>query len=871
MTSGEFNRQTMRTRLLYIILFGSMAAFGQPGQTSVVQTADNVVANYRKVIVLMEDDPSLDAAKKERTVILARMLFEQNEENLEGLRAAVVSDPVKLSAFLDQLETGPDYHDADKLAFRDLLEDLNSESSQGPAPAVRKRIADDIAALAKINALYEKELGQVFDRMRVRGMSVRREAWEKYLADIRTKYQRDGILKEYEALLPAEETRGGGANKKKRNPNVLDGTELPPKTLLLTFDDGPHPRYTDEILAVLKKYNLEGVFFQVGHNIGTVGADGKVTLGKGAAASARILEAGSSLGNHSYTHPLLPKMDVAGYTKEITDTDKLLKVVLKGDPVLFRPPYGAENDGILNLVVSNNMKSMIWNIDSMDWADPVAASVAQRVLKEIDKQGRGVILFHDIHRRALDALPGLIEDLQKRGYRFASWNGTGFSVSDARGVQTVSVPKAAEPPYRESWAAVIGIDNYQKWPRLRYAANDAAGIRDTLIQKYKFKPENVFMLLNEQATRQNILSLLGDKLANQQMVKREDRVFVFYAGHGATRKLPSGRDLGYIIPVDADLNNYQGQAISMTNFQDIAEAIAAKHLLFIMDSCYSGLALTRGGGLSHSSNYLQEISRRTGRQMFTAGGSDEQVADNGPNGHSVFTWTVLQGLDGRADLNGDGIITASELAAYVAPSVSSLSHQTPSFGNLAGSEGGDFIFELRHESEFLNADSPQLNDAGIRMNAEMENLREQNEKLQKQLADVQARLDQKAQTGAPVLTPKETSQVLNDQGLRLYKEKKYAEALAKFNESVAADPANAQAVNNAGFAMYKLEKYEDAVRLFLQTLILDPNRAVAYINLGDAYVKLQKTPEAKAAYEKYLEVLPNSKSAPEVREKLKGL
>lgn len=726
----------MRTRLLSVFLFSSIAAFGlQPAQVSVSQTADNVVTNYRKVIVLMEDDPSLDAAKKDRAVILARMLFEQNIESLESLHAAVVADPAQLSAFLDRLETGPDYHDADKLVFRDLLEDLNAEAVKGSTPAMQKRIADDIAALAKINALYEKELGQVFDRIRVRGMSVRREAWGKYLADIKTKYQRDGILKEYEAMLPAEEIRGGGSVKKKRNPNVLDGTELPPKTLLLTFDDGPHPRYTDEILAVLKKYNLEGVFFQVGHNIGTVGTDGKVTLGKGAAASARILEAGSSLGNHSFNHPLLPKMDAAGYTKEITDTDKLLKVVLRGDPVLFRPPYGAENDGILNLVVSNNMKSMIWNIDSMDWADPVAASMAQRVMKEIDKQGRGVILFHDIHRRALDALPGLIENLQKQGYRFASWNGTGFSVGDARGAQTVSVAKAAKPPYRESWAAVIGIDNYQKWPRLRYAANDAAGIRDTLIQKYKFKPENVFLLLNEEATRQNILSLLGDKLAGQQMVKREDRVFVFYAGHGATRKLPSGRDLGYIIPVDADLNNYQGQAISMTNFQDIAEAIPAKHLLFIMDSCYSGLALTRGGGLSNSSNYLQEIARRTGRQMFTAGGSDEQVADNGPNGHSVFTWTVLQGLDGRADLNGDGIITASELAAYVAPSVSSLSHQTPSFGNLAGSEGGDFIFELRHESEFLNADSPQLNDAGIRMNAEMEALRAQNERLQKQLAD----------------------------------------------------------------------------------------------------------------------------------------
>jgi len=139
----------------------------------------------------------------------------------------------------------------------------------------------------------------------------------------------------------------------------------------------------------------------------------------------------------------------------------------------------------------------------------------------------------------------------------------------------------------------------------------------------------------------------------------------------------------------------------MTNFQDIAEAIPAKHVLFVMDSRYSGLALTRGGAPLPVGNYLLQISSRTAREMFTAGGMDQQVADNGPNGHSVFTWTLLQGLDGRADLNGDGVITATELAAYVAPAVAALSHQTPAFGNLPGSEGGDFIFELHHETEFL--------------------------------------------------------------------------------------------------------------------------------------------------------------------------
>jgi len=241
-------------------------------------------------------------------------------------------------------------------------------------------------------------------------------------------------------------------------------------------------------------------------------------------------------------------------------------------------------------------------------------------------------------------------------------------VLGARDPETAAAaPAPTVPPYRESWAAIIAIDDYSNWPQLRYASNDALALKDLLIQKYNFKPDHIFTLLNKEASRQNILSLLGDKLANPDLVQREDRVLVFYAGHGATRRLASGRELGYIIPVDADLTNYEGSAISMTNFQDISEAIPAKHVLFIMDSCYSGLALLRGGSPLPAQNYLNEMAHREARQMFTAGGADQQVADSGPNGHSVFTWTLLQGLDGLADLNGDGVITATELAAYVAP------------------------------------------------------------------------------------------------------------------------------------------------------------------------------------------------------------
>ena len=250
--------------------------------------------------------------------------------------------------------------------------------------------------------------------------------------------------------------------------------------------------------------------------------------------------------------------------------------------------------------------------------------------------------------------------------------------------------------------------------------------------------------------------------------------------------------------------------------------------------------------------------------MFTAGGADEQVADNGPNGHSVFTWTLLQGLDGRADLNNDGVITASELATYVAPAVSALSHQTPAFGNLVGSEGGDFIFELKHESEFLSADSPQLGDDAIRLNSEVEELRAKNKQLQEQLAAAQEKLQQK--------TPgEETSLSLNDEGMRLYKEKKYEEAFHTFTRAAALDPNSALIANNAGFALYKLEHYEDSIAWFKKSIAIDPVRAVAYLNLGDAYVKLQRTPEARQAYEQYLQLAPASHSAPAVKQKLDAL
>jgi uncharacterized caspase-like protein len=506
----------------------------------------------------------------------------------------------------------------------------------------------------------------------------------------------------------------------------------------------------------------------------------------------------------------------------------------------------------------------MWNIDSLDWADPVPSSIADRVLRAVDKEGRGIILFHDIHERTVKALPAILERLAAEGYQFAGWDGSTFKVSGS--AAPAPVPRAAAAGYANSWAILVGIDSYPKWPRLQYAVRDAEGVGQLLVQKFGFAPERVITLKNEQATRSGILAAFHDRLAHGGL-QPNDRVFVFFAGHGATRKLSSGRDLGYIVPYDADPNNLATDAIPMTEIQNIAESLQAKHELFVMDACYSGLGLTRGGA---NAAFLRDNARRLGRQMLTAGGTDQLVSDGGPNGHSVFTWTLLQGLGGKADLNGDGLITATELAAYVAPAVSSVSQQTPAFGSLPGSEGGDFVFELPEESEFLNTNTAQLSNDAIALNNKLD-AKASPPAATVVVKDLQGGTSTITAPAAVPVSGRQQAQRANDHGLQLYKEKQYALAEAQFTEALKLRPNFALAANNLGFVFYKQDKFAEAARWFENAVKMDPSRAIAYMNLGDAYARAGDAGKAKAAYKTYLELAPNGAGAGYARQQMEKL
>lgn len=842
------------------------------------------LAAYRKIIVLTAGEDKLTAADRAQANRIGQQLFHENQERTAKLDTDLTTllgsnNPRRYDAIgtlLDYIESGDGLYDADRLAFREIMHSLQAlvaSDSSLPAIKLHKRISEDLDALAEIERNYEKEIRAVFGRFETtRAIELKREKWDSYVAYLQTLYTRENILKDYGVVLPypakpeAEEppAPAPAAQTTGKEGEEIFGKSLPKKTVLLTFDDGPHRRYSAEIAAILKQYNAPAVFFNVGRNLGTLDDQGVAKLNPGAKVSRKLSDDGYVLANHSYSHAQLSKQTGTKLKDEILDTDKLLKAVDPERSALFRFPYGARNREGMQLLADAQLRSMMWNIDSLDWADPVPTSIADRVLRSVEKEGRGIVLFHDIHERTVKALPLILERLASQGYQFAGWDGDGFKV-DAK-TAPPPVPRAAATGYANSWAILVGIDNYPKWPRLQYAVNDAEGVEQILVQKFGFARERVILLKNEQATRQGILAAFHDRLAHGGL-QPNDRVFMFFAGHGATRKLSSGRDLGYIVPYDADPDNLATDAIPMTEIQNIAESLPAKHALFVMDACYSGLGLTRGVA---NASFLRDNARRLGRQMLTAGGADQLVADGGPNGHSVFTWTLMQALGGKADLNGDGLITATELAAYVAPAVSSVSQQTPAFGSLPGSEGGDFVFELPEEAEFLNPATQQLSNEAIALNSKLD-AKTSAPSTTVVVKDLQGGETKITAPAAVPVSNRQQAQRANDLGLQLYREKQYAEAEAQFTEALKLRPDFALAANNLGFVYYKQERFVEAARWFENTIRMDPSRAVAYRNLGDAYMNAKQNDKARAAFKTYLELAPTGAAAEYAKEQLQRL
>lgn len=247
-----------------------------------------------------------------------------------------------------------------------------------------------------------------------------------------------------------------------------------------------------------------------------------------------------------------------------------------------------------------------------------------------------------------------------------------------------------KPKYENSWALVIGINKYLKAPPLRYASNDAKAVATILRKRFDFPKSNITLLIDEKATKDTIVKSFHKY--TKELVSPDDRILVFFAGHGHTVSGKRG-EVGFLVPVDGKPDDLF-TLIRWDELVENASLIKAKHMLFIMDACYGGLAVTRY--LSPGSmRFLKDMLQRYTRQVLTAGKADEVVADaGGPRPkHSVFTGHLLNALDGKAKTK-DGSLTANSVMSYVYDRVATdyQSQQTPHFGFTDGD--GDFIFDI---------------------------------------------------------------------------------------------------------------------------------------------------------------------------------
>ena len=270
--------------------------------------------------------------------------------------------------------------------------------------------------------------------------------------------------------------------------------------------------------------------------------------------------------------------------------------------------------------------------------------------------------------------------------------------------------------YNESWAVIIGIDKYQNAPQLDYAVADARAIGKLLTDKFGFLDKNIRILVDRDATRENILKALGN-LADKTAA--EDRVVVFFAGHGQTHEPEGGAPMGYLVPADGKARTFSDLSVScirMADLRDLTNVTRAKHMLFLVDACYGGLAAVGSRSISeHTKGYIRKVTAARARQILTAGGKGEQVIEKQEWGHSAFTYQLLEGLGrGLADEDENGVVTARELASYIDSRVSKMTEnrQKPQFRSFTEDEG-EFLFILPGPAKGVISISSQPVDANV--------------------------------------------------------------------------------------------------------------------------------------------------------------
>lgn len=176
------------------------------------------------------------------------------------------------------------------------------------------------------------------------------------------------------------------------------------RKIALTFDDGPHPYYTEQLLKGLKERNAKATFFITGKN-----AESYPEIVK------RIYEDEHLIGNHTYNHTQLTSKNRESFKEEIIKTNEVIKAVTGEDVIYVRPPYGSWNKEFEKEL---NMFPVLWTIDPLDWCSHDVSCIVKNVCAKVEEND--IILMHDQYKTTVTAALKIVDELTEEGYEFVT-------------------------------------------------------------------------------------------------------------------------------------------------------------------------------------------------------------------------------------------------------------------------------------------------------------------------------------------------------------------------------------------------------------------------------------------------------------------
>lgn len=176
------------------------------------------------------------------------------------------------------------------------------------------------------------------------------------------------------------------------------------KKIALTFDDGPHPYYTEKLLDGLKERGVVATFFVTGEHA-SLHPD----------VIKRMHEEGHMIGNHTYSHIQLTSANKEEFKEELVATSEVIEEIIGEEVIYVRPPYGCWDK---SLETELNMIPVLWTIDPLDWCSDDAGCVANKVIAKAGENE--IILMHDYYESSVEAALKVVDELLEEGYTFVT-------------------------------------------------------------------------------------------------------------------------------------------------------------------------------------------------------------------------------------------------------------------------------------------------------------------------------------------------------------------------------------------------------------------------------------------------------------------